>query len=728
MTMPWQSVPYVFPLGIAAAISAVLALFAWRHRSESGAVPFAILMVAVAEWALAYALQLASADYEAKILFSNAAFMGVVVVPTAWMAFSLQYTGRGKWLMGRQVLLLTIIPLLTVLAIWTDGWHHLFRGPVVLDPDKPLGFDTTGIVYWAHAAYSYLMLVGGTFLLAQAFIRSSRLYRRQSAAMLVGALIPWVANAISISGLVPSLKVDLTPFAFTLTGLSMAWGLFRFRMLDVVPVARDTIIESMSDGVIVLDAKNRIVDINPAAQDILVCTASEAIGQSARQILAAWPRLVERYHDVAEAHVEIVIGEDSAQQYLDLRISPLHNWRNRLTGRLIVLRDITTQKRIEHQLEERRLYLESLLACAPDAIVTLGAQHHIIEWNAGAEKLFGYSSEKAVGKNIDDLISGRDVKTAEEASGLTRLVLSGRDISPIETIRYRKDGTPVNVILAGAPILVEDELAGVVAVYTDITARKQAEKELQEAKEIAEVANQAKSEFVSLVSHELRAPIGSILGSAGLLAAGSAGSINEEQAQFLDIIETNAHRMTALVSDLTDISRIEAGQLSLEFENVSVADVVNEVAHASQVQIKEKKQTLNLDIPPDISLVRGDRNRLIQVLTNLVNNAHKFTPRGGEIAIRAKCAENQPDSQETPRAVCITVEDNGIGINPQDQEKLFQKFFRSEDQQVRQVLGTGLGLSIAKNLVEMQGGHIWFESELHKGTTFHFTVPVAKAA
>jgi signal transduction histidine kinase len=241
-------------------------------------------------------------------------------------------------------------------------------------------------------------------------------------------------------------------------------------------------------------------------------------------------------------------------------------------------------------------------------------------------------------------------------------------------------------------------------------------------------ANIAKSDFVSLVSHELKTPMTSIRGYADLLAQGVVGPINEVQTNFLNTIRSNVNRMATLVSDLADVSRIEAGRMRLEFSALSLDEVIQEVVRSQQGQIDEKKQTLNENIPLDLPLVWGDLNRVTQVLTNLLSNANKYTPPEGSITITAARADNQWDAAGPPQVVCVSVQDTGFGISPKDQEKIFQKFFRSEDQNIRETVGTGLGLNITRHLVEMQGGRIWFESELGKGTTFHFTIPVAATA
>ncbi|HAY83740.1 MAG TPA: hypothetical protein DCY42_02130 [Chloroflexi bacterium] len=238
-------------------------------------------------------------------------------------------------------------------------------------------------------------------------------------------------------------------------------------------------------------------------------------------------------------------------------------------------------------------------------------------------------------------------------------------------------------------------------------------------------ANLAKSDFVSFVSHELKTPMTSIRGYADLLAAGSVGQVTEPQMEFLTTIRSNIQRMATLVSDLADISRIEAGRLHLEFSPVVLNEVVDEVVRSTLGLAKEKDHQVMADIPHDLPKVWGDRNRLVQILTNLLSNAIKYTPEGGEVTLRARLADNEWDPAGVPQVVHIQVIDNGIGIKLEDQAKIFQQYFRTDEGRDT-ASGTGLGLNISRYLVEIQGGKIWFVSEFGRGTTFHFTVPVAE--
>jgi signal transduction histidine kinase len=242
-----------------------------------------------------------------------------------------------------------------------------------------------------------------------------------------------------------------------------------------------------------------------------------------------------------------------------------------------------------------------------------------------------------------------------------------------------------------------------------------------------QTANLAKSQFVSSAAHELKNPLTSIKGYSDLLIGGAVGPVTDGQSRFLSTIRSNADRMSTLVSDLQDISRIEAGQLRLQFSAVSFVELANEVVRAIRKQIEEKGQNLEIQIADIENLppVWGDNTRLIQIMTNLLSNAHKYTPQGGRLAIRAELANNQWDHHGSNLVIHVAVSDTGIGIGPEDQKRIFQQFFRSEDPKVREATGTGLGLSITRRLVELQGGKIWFESEMDVGTTFHFTIPVA---
>jgi signal transduction histidine kinase len=229
-------------------------------------------------------------------------------------------------------------------------------------------------------------------------------------------------------------------------------------------------------------------------------------------------------------------------------------------------------------------------------------------------------------------------------------------------------------------------------------------------------ANETKNEFVSVMTHELRVPMTSIKGYTDMIPL--VGQLTDQQNNYLGIIRNNIDRMTLLVSDLSDISRIESGKLSLDImDDVRTSDVLNDLLPALRNEIERRQHTINIEAPADLPPVRVDPKRLSQVLTNLISNAYKYTPNGGTITIRAM-RENG--------IVRCEVSDTGVGMSEEQLAKLFTKFWRADDPHVREQPGSGLGLTIAKNLIEMQGGEMTVTSEKGKGTTFSFTMPVSE--
>ncbi|HKF38858.1 MAG TPA: histidine kinase N-terminal 7TM domain-containing protein, partial [Ktedonobacteraceae bacterium] len=279
--------------------------------------------------------------------------------PAAWFAFALQYTGHSRWLTRQMVVLLAIVPLITLLLVWTNTMYGLISSNNSLDSTAPFAalVSTPGAWFWVFLVYAYTLFLLGALVIGsfiRTLMRSTSIYRGQVIALLIAVIAPWVGNAINVFGPRPLSLFDPTPLAFTVSGLAVAWSLFHYRMLDLAPVARNTVIESMSDALMVLDRLNRITDLNPAAQRLLGRPLSDLIGQPAAQVASAWSDQTELFRGATEAHEEIVLAVDGMQRSFDLRISPLTDQRGNLAGRLIVLRDITERKEAMEALERAR--------------------------------------------------------------------------------------------------------------------------------------------------------------------------------------------------------------------------------------------------------------------------------------------------------------------------------------------------------------------------------------
>src|SRR6266480_4780968 len=352
--MHWQFTLYEIPYAIATVISLWLVNIAWWRRYVPGALAYGLLMFAVAEWSLGIVLAQGNAGFPIIIVWNNVPLLGMVIVPAALFAFSLQFTGRSRWLTPQVILLLTIEPLITLLLVWTNSRYGLIANSTA---DKSASFTEQALTYgswfWINAVYSYLLVLLSTILLVWFIlerIRSDSLYRGQVIALLIAILVPWILVVLVALGWNPLSGLDLTPLALTITGLALYWAIFHYRSEELAPVARNIVVESMSDAVIVTDSHHRITDLNPAAERLIGRKLSEVKGQSSLRAVSAFSDQVRRFYNLSSAHEELALKVDGEQRYFDLRISLLPERRGSPTGRLIVLHDVT----------ERRLAMQAM--------------------------------------------------------------------------------------------------------------------------------------------------------------------------------------------------------------------------------------------------------------------------------------------------------------------------------------------------------------------------------
>jgi len=370
--MHLQYTVYLWPLVASTVICAALAVFVWRRRPAPGATALAVLMVAIAAWSLGYAFRLVSTDLPGKLFWAKARYLGILLVPAAWLAFAIQYTGYGqRWLRPWGVGLLAVEPAIMLILIWTNEAHHLFWGEVRLTHLGSLVLLSTshGPAFWIHTVYSYLLLALGSALLALLFSRSSGLYREQASALLLALLLPLVGSVLSIFQIFP-VPLDLVPFAFTLAGLALAWGLFRSRLLEIAPVAREAVIEAMPEGTLVMDAQHRVVDLNPMAAHLLGVSTREAVGRPVEQVLAEHPILLDLCHREMETTVEVALGEGEERRAYGARFSALRDPAGRSIGWLLMLYDITESKRAREILQRELKRLQVTAEVARSAATT----------------------------------------------------------------------------------------------------------------------------------------------------------------------------------------------------------------------------------------------------------------------------------------------------------------------------------------------------------------------
>jgi PAS domain S-box-containing protein len=461
------------------------------------------------------------------------------------------------------------------------------------------------------------------------------------------------------------------------------------------------LVESSPDG-IGIHQDGRVVFVNPAGARLLGAqNPDELVGKPAMDLLHPDYREVVRERirrSLAEGQpapplTEKFIRLDGTVIDVEVTAVPII-WEGR-PAMQVVFRDITERKRMEEELKASEERYRDLFENANDGIYILDRAGRIVSFNRKAEEITGYTVEEVRGQSYTLLVSsGPERKKARRA--FLKNMRGQPDKTELTIIR--KDGREVILELSTRPIWQGGQIVGIQGIARDITERKELER--------------LKSDFISTVSHELRTPLTSIKGYVDLVLAGDVGPLTPEQKEFLTIVSQNTTRLTELINDLLEIERLESGRIEFEFDELDLAEVLENVARSLHVNAEQKGLEFLTEIPSGLK-VRGDRDRLTQVFLNLLSNAIKYTP-AGTVELRA----HQEDD-----AVVVEVRDTGIGLSESDLQKLFQKFFRSDNPYVRKVGGTGLGLSIAKAIVERHGGTITVTSQLGQGSTFTVRLP-----
>ena len=351
--------PFAVPLLLAGIFALMLAVLAWHRRSVPGGTTFTFLVLFLAGWMLGGAFEHLSPTLTTKIFWTNIQYVGITAVPVLWFIFVLKFTTYDQSVKRIFQLVFWLYPLVTNLIVWTNPSHLLFYENVWVDTTGiyPLLDVTRGPLFWTHTAVAYMLLLVSTVMLAVSYNSASGVYRKQTGLLLVSALLPWIANIGHIFDM--ALTIDITPFAFILSLSIMYYALQRYGFLEIMPVARDVIIENMSDLVIVLDVKNRIVDINKSARTQLDLVDVNVIGKHVRETLPRFQSVFDQYDELKEAHESIQLQIDGERVVLDLQITPIYDQKQHYTGRVFSLRDITILKVAEQSLMDNERALRA---------------------------------------------------------------------------------------------------------------------------------------------------------------------------------------------------------------------------------------------------------------------------------------------------------------------------------------------------------------------------------
>ncbi|MBI5564053.1 MAG: PAS domain-containing protein [Chloroflexi bacterium] len=473
--MQWHFTIYAAILSVSTIIGASVAVLVWQRRAVHGGATLAVLMLAASIYAGASTLEAAAVGIPAKIFWSKVQYLGSMTCSPLLLVFALDYARCERWFNWRTVAAAFVIPIITIGLAWTNEAHGLiWTGFQFSEVGENLLIYQHGPAFWIAVVYSYVAVAAATVVLLRNVARSIHVYRHQLIAVVIAIVAAWSGSIMYVFTIGPLPGFDWASLSFALTGAALAWGITRYQLFDLVPVTREAVVESMPDGVIVLDLADRIVDINRAAL-ALIGLSHRPIGQSADTVFAAQPDLIERFRQSPDVRVEVIVDSPPAPRYLDINSSPLFDRRGRLTGRLLVLRDVTDRKQAEQAVQASESHLRQIIDLVPNFIFAKDAEGRFVLVNQALATAYGTTVEELIGKTDADFArSGEEARHFHEDD--LAVIRSGRPLTIPEESITTAMGEVHYLQTTKIPFkLFGSDQAALLGVAVDITDRRQAE-------------------------------------------------------------------------------------------------------------------------------------------------------------------------------------------------------------------------------------------------------------
>ncbi len=738
-----EALAYRLLLLLSTFASLLVAARVWRRRSAPASTSIAVFLVAMAEWALAVLLGDLTLDTDTKLLFNTASYIGIAMIPVAWVAGALQYAGFDRWLTRPRLLLLIFVPLASVVVAATNGAHGLFwSGVEVLERNGEISLELAiGPWFVVHTLYSYLLLAVGVGLLTRTILGSSAASYRQTTVYLIAVALPWSVNVLYHLGIGFFPGRDPTPVTFWLTAVLMAVGHARFQLLDVVPVARSAIIEALTDAVIVVDGSQHIAELNRAASRLLAVDIVDALGQPAARVLGEHPILLRQCAGRSESQEEVTLITRGGERHFDLRSADLHHHGNNPVARLFVLRDITERKRVEEELRKYRGDLETLVEERTAALQADIARRKRVEkaLRESEEKLKEVLRIGKMGSWEYDIESGKVDWSSHMFELLDRDPSLGADLVVDLASYYPKDSGRLvsntrRAIETGQTFSMDyyvelpsgrsayhhctfrplkdrsGRVLKVMGTVQDITERKRMEEELVKVQKLESLGVLAGG-----IAHDFNNILSSIWGNIGL--AKMDIKPQERALESLDEAVKACHHAADLTARLLTFSK---GGTPVK-KPASIARLIRD---AADLALSGSNVRCEFDLPDDSLAAEVDEGQIKQVLHNLILNAVQAMPEGGDIRVRAEKVLSSTDVElplKPGEYVTLSIQDHGTGIKKEHLHRIFDPYFTTKQK------GSGLGLAVVHSIIDKHDGHVRVESEAGEGTAFQVYLPACSA-
>lgn len=718
---------------LSGAVSIGLAVYLapfWRRFSAR---QLMLLTAASALWSTGYAMELLSSDFSVKLFWVHLEYAGSVWMGMLVFKFIVSISGRTGWLTPFTTLLLFLIPAATLVLVFTNDMHGLMWQQAWIREISGMEalFFHRGTGFWIFLVFSYALLFWATLILIHAvFVSARHHFRRQLQIILVGIMIPWICNIVYIFEFPLLQGIDLTPFSFMVTGIFFVWALIRYQLLHLIPLAREAVMDSMEDPVVVLDMADRVVEVNQACSRVFEITRFVPGMHDAEELFPDLFSLVDQHRSHAPASFEAAFAAKGNPCHWHISISGLMGTNQSRKGWLIVFRDITEQKQTEAALRQTRDYVKSIINSMPSILIGVDDKGVVTQWNLEAEKMTGIPADQARNRFFSTVFpQGTDIVPSILSAIDTRQVQKKEKTTLV--LNNRTCITDISIY----PIL-SDSMPGAVLRVDDISERAKMEEMMVHSEKMISVGGLAAG-----MAHEINNPLAGMLQTIQVirnrLSRPLPANLETAAKHDLDLEKVTAYmtdrqifhlmeqaidvgkRAGAIVQNMLSFSRKSGSSRSSHF--------LSEIMDATLALVKNdfnlKKQydilavaivtKIDADLPP----VPCEKTKIQQVFFNILKNgveamSEARTPEPG-FEIRYFLENNMAG---------LEIRDNGPGIPDDVRKRIFEPFFTTKEVGI----GTGLGLSVSYFIVtENHGGKMSVTSSPGSGTSFFVKLPLS---
>jgi PAS domain S-box-containing protein len=689
-------------------------------------------------WVIGSALSYVSPGQYPTYFWEQFMYIGILFLTPIWFKFVHQWTGKSS---KRVYYIFFAISLFLIIIVFTDSIHHLVWSSVEY---KTVGNYLTmsveyGLAWWGIWIYSYTLLVSGAFIVVTGILNFAKLYKYQAFVILLGTFIPLFTHILYSFQFLPKnlLGIDFTPIAFIFTSIIYFWGINKFKLIDMIPIARDALFENMKDPVVVVDDDDRIVDMTSSMIKLLNIQgkSKQIIGKNWSEIFNKNFKKIEAEKNNKLVNSDISLTRDGVNYFYNIQTNHLYDDRENFEGKIISFRDISETKKtgeelkkINKELQESEVRFRLAAESSSDLIYEWNVHTNRLVWFGDIDRALGFEHDKfpwtleAWIKQIhpsEDITIEDSIKRYRES---TNPIFKEYKIQKKDgTFRYWKDSC--------RPIFDNDGRPRKwIGACIDITEQKMTLNELKDAHEILFTMNEElerkvkertneihhllkqKNDFINQLGHDLKNPLNPL---TALLPILENEETNKEKKEMLAVVNRNVGYMKNLVVKTIELAKLNSSDTVFNFEETNLLSEMNKVIDTNKLMFEGNKIKVVNNIPKGIE-VYVDKLRLEELFHNLLSNSVKYTDGKGTVTLDAKMEGN---------FVTVSVRDTGIGMTRDQLSHVFDEFFKADSSR-HDFDSSGLGMPICKRIVERHGGSIWVESQgPGKGSTFYCTLP-----